>query len=277
MKKFNYTYQITELSSGMKYIGVRTSKIEPSLDLGVYYFSSSSNKKFISDQKENVENYKYEILAVFDNRVDAANHEIELHEQYNVCRSKEFYNRASAGSSLFDMTGKIVVRLEDGKTTTIDTDDIRYLSGELTHHSKGHVDREQLSEMTRKRWEDDYEGMKEKIHNSKSNSLRGKAQSVWISDNPEKHRERMSKINKNPEKIRKAAEAHTGMKRSDENKENMSAARIKVLENSSEKDRAKMTGKGMRYITNVKTWKRFRVDPNYILKENEQWGMKRRS
>lgn len=38
----------------------------------------------------------------------------------------------------------------------------------------------------------------------------------WIKENPEKHTERMLKINKNPDKIRKTAETHRGMKRSEE-------------------------------------------------------------
>ena len=44
----------------------------------------------------------------------------------------------------------------------------------------------------------------------------------WIEDNPEKHKEKMDKINKNPEKIRKMAEKHRGMKRSDETRKNIS-------------------------------------------------------
>ena len=40
----------------------------------------------------------------------------------------------------------------------------------------------------------------------------------------------MEKINKNPEKIRKTALAHTGMKRTDDAKHNMSIARTQFLE-----------------------------------------------
>lgn len=48
----------------------------------------------------------------------------------------------------------------------------------------------------------------------------------WISENPEAHMERMLKINKNPEKIRKMAEKHRGMKRTDDAKKNISSARF---------------------------------------------------
>lgn len=50
----------------------------------------------------------------------------------------------------------------------------------------------------------------------------GKSQSKWIKDNPEKHAARMEKINKNPEKIRKMAEKHRGMKRSKDTCKNIS-------------------------------------------------------
>ena len=46
-KKYQYVYMITELSTNMKYIGVRGSNFLPEQDLGVNYFSSSSNKEFI--------------------------------------------------------------------------------------------------------------------------------------------------------------------------------------------------------------------------------------
>ena len=46
----------------------------------------------------------------------------------------------------------------------------------------------------------------------------------WIEENPELHIARMLQINKNPEKIRKTAEKHRGMKRSDETRQNISNA-----------------------------------------------------
>jgi len=44
----------------------------------------------------------------------------------------------------------------------------------------------------------------------------------WIRNNPEKHKERMDKINKNPDKIAKTAAKHSGMKRSPETIKNIS-------------------------------------------------------
>lgn len=50
----------------------------------------------------------------------------------------------------------------------------------------------------------------------------GLGQIEWIKNNPEDHKIRMEKINKNPEKIRKTAEKHTGMKRTAETCKNIS-------------------------------------------------------
>lgn len=55
-----------------------------------------------------------------------------------------------------------------------------------------------------------------------SNIKRGYSIKTWIDSNPEKHTERMNKINKNPDKISKTAEKHRGMKRSVETCKNIS-------------------------------------------------------
>jgi hypothetical protein len=47
---------------------------------------------------------------------------------------------------------------------------------------------------------------------------------TWCEENAEKVKERNNKTNKDPEKIRKMAEKHIGMKRSEESKEKMSAS-----------------------------------------------------
>jgi len=59
-----------------------------------------------------------------------------------------------------------------------------------------------------------------------SNRKRSVSVKAWIDENPEKHKERMQKINQNPEKIKKTAEKHKGMKRSDETKKNISKSLI---------------------------------------------------
>ena len=60
-----YTYRITNIIEGKHYYGVRSTNTIPKDDLGIKYFSSSTNKEFIKDQKTNPQNYKYKIILIF--------------------------------------------------------------------------------------------------------------------------------------------------------------------------------------------------------------------
>ena len=57
--KFHYVYRITNVEKNKYYYGSRSSNILPSEDIGIKYFSSSSDKIFVQDQKENPQNYMY--------------------------------------------------------------------------------------------------------------------------------------------------------------------------------------------------------------------------
>ena len=104
-KKFHYIYIITEISTNMKYIGARSTKLEPIKDLGIKYFSSSTNKEFIKNQKINSSNYKYEVLSIHNTREEAIELEIKLHNKFNVGINESFYNRAKQSSLGFDTSG----------------------------------------------------------------------------------------------------------------------------------------------------------------------------
>ena len=131
--KLSYTYMITELSSNMKYIGVRSSN-EPLKDIGIKYFSSSSDKSFIINQIKDKNNYSYKILEIFDDRNKANTHEIELHKKYNVAINPEFYNKANAISAGFDTSNRVTVIDIDGKYISISKDDPRWTNKELKSH-----------------------------------------------------------------------------------------------------------------------------------------------
>jgi hypothetical protein len=103
---FHYTYQITNLKIGKKYIGVRSSNIEPILDIGISYFSSSSDKIFKEDQRLNPQDYMYEVLSTHLTRVEALKEEIRLHELYDVCANENFYNQAKQTGYGIDFTGR---------------------------------------------------------------------------------------------------------------------------------------------------------------------------
>lgn len=60
---------------------------------------------------------------------------------------------------------------------------------------------------------------------SESNEKRSVSIKAWIDANPEQHQQRMLQINKNLEKIKKTAAAHTGMRRSEKTKHKISQSK----------------------------------------------------
>lgn len=105
MLKYHYTYQITNTKLYKLYIGVRSSNIHPTKDIGIEYFSSSTDKAFIEDQKQNPQYYEYRVLGIFASRKLAVLNEIELHEIYDVGRNIKFYNKAKQKGIGFDAAG----------------------------------------------------------------------------------------------------------------------------------------------------------------------------
>lgn len=101
----HYTYKITNVKTNKSYIGVRTSKELPFEDIGIKYFSSSTDKDFISEQKNYPENFIYEVINTFDNRTDALTDEVRLHDIYDVCKNPQFYNLSKQTSNGMDFTG----------------------------------------------------------------------------------------------------------------------------------------------------------------------------
>ena len=104
MKK-HYVYRITNILLKLYYYGTRSTNLNPKDDLGTKYFSSSSNKEFIKDQKENPQNYKYKVIKMFDTRKEAMDLEIKLHDKFNVGINEKFYNRSKQTSTKFDTSG----------------------------------------------------------------------------------------------------------------------------------------------------------------------------
>lgn len=121
MSKFHYVYRITNTIENKHYYGVRTSKVEPKLDLGFKYFSSSTDKEFIQEQKENKFIFKYKIIKQFDSREDANMYEHNLHEKFQVHTNTNFYNLAiSRGCEKFAMPGTVYAKdLKTGKYSRV--------------------------------------------------------------------------------------------------------------------------------------------------------------
>jgi hypothetical protein len=109
-KSYHSTYWITNTKLHKHYIGVHTSKLPPIHDLGIKYFSSSLDKEFKKDQKDNPQDYEYKIIGLFPTREEASLNEIELHETYGVGKNTRFYNRCKSTTTGFNRSGVEVAK-----------------------------------------------------------------------------------------------------------------------------------------------------------------------
>ena len=105
--QYNYVYRITNKENNKHYYGVRSSKIEPKLDLGIKYFSSSRDKEFMNEQKINKDKFKYKVIKMFETREEAINLEIKLHNKFDVSKNSNFYNKSKQLISSFDTSGVV--------------------------------------------------------------------------------------------------------------------------------------------------------------------------
>lgn len=270
--KHHYVYLITEIDTNRKYIGLRSCECLPIYDLGIDYFSSSRDLEFRKNQIKNPDNYKYEILKEFNNRLDAANYEIELHEELDVSLSDEYINLSKSVSTSFDVSGRVVVKDKDGNTYQVLVTDPRYISGELVHHSKG-VTIQAVKDYQKKSWKENYDKRMADCQNPEACAKRSISVKQFYIDNPGAAAKRNAIVNRDPEKIRKTAEKHRGMKRTDSTKENISDAAIKRYANASKEDYNNGCGKGMKYVTNLLDYTYKRLYLPYELLENEVFGM----
>lgn len=109
MTKYHYTYRITNMVDHKHYYGARSSEVHPTQDLGIKYFSNSSDKEFMAEQKLNPDNFKYKIIKIFETREEAIALEIKLHAKFNVGVNESFYNKAKQTSIGFDTTGTQII------------------------------------------------------------------------------------------------------------------------------------------------------------------------
>lgn len=140
-----------------------------------------------------------------------------------------------------------------------------------------------LSDAAKKRWKNpEYVKMMENncFNNDERNNKISKKVKKWIKENPELHRIRMLKINKNPDKIRKMAEKHKGMKRSEKAKQNISNAVNLFYKNNPDKAKI-ISGKDLIYIYNkelnvVKRHKKDEIIPTGWFRGQRPWSMTKR-
>ena len=111
--KYFYVYKITNLSNNKKYIGWRTSNKPPIKDLGIYYFSTSSDEDFIYEQLSNAKNFRYEIIKECTTAKEAVYLEDKLLNEVNAKDNFEYYNKSNGCRWFYDTTGSIWIT--DGK------------------------------------------------------------------------------------------------------------------------------------------------------------------
>lgn len=249
----------------MIYVGYHsTNKIEDG-----YFGSGKIIKRAIA--KNGIENFKKEIIHIFDNKEEAEAKEAEIVNK-DFCERTDTYNIA-LGGNVRSYPGKnnpmyglrhseeLLEQISESRKKTIDTrgygrktkyeciiNGITYYSSYQAKKDVGisrdslliifcgnpeneayFVDNEFQKEAEQKFLED----IEHKKLMSKENSDRAKARFSGVCKS-EEHKEKIGaghrgsikpwvseKINKNPEKIRKMAESHTGMKRSPEARENI--------------------------------------------------------
>jgi uncharacterized cupin superfamily protein len=140
MSSYHYLYRITNIIENRHYYGSRTChKITPQEDLGIRYFSSSTDKDFIRDQKQNPQNYRYKVIIITKTRKKATALEQKIQQYFDVGKNITFYNKAIQTSKNYCTAGRVTAKNMLGNIMSISKDDPRYLSGELFSIMKGIV------------------------------------------------------------------------------------------------------------------------------------------
>jgi len=150
IKRYHYVYRITNVITKMYYYGTRsTSKLKetkPKEDIGIKYFSTSLDKEFIKNQKENPQNYKYKVVKTFNTRKEALELEIYLHKKFDVGVNKNFYNKSKQTATGFDNSGLDFMsiakqQVENGSYK------LRGQKSSITHSNKSKLEKETASKM----------------------------------------------------------------------------------------------------------------------------------
>lgn len=117
LNMYHYTYMITvnnPTDVRKLYLGVRSCKVIPEQDL---YFGSC--RPFKAWQKQyGTDGLKKQILALWPTRKEALNHEILLHDCFDVAVNPEFWNQAKQIADGFDTTGTTHIAYNKGMKWT---------------------------------------------------------------------------------------------------------------------------------------------------------------
>jgi len=251
-KKFNqvkpYTYWIQNLSTGIKYVGLRYRNIKfnrtPLEDFGIHYYTSGKLKK---EYKENPTNFKTRLLFTYDSIEEAISSELKLTKK--VIKNNRYANIASYPHIIH--TGETKRKMSDAsKGRTFSEETRRKLS--IAHKSnwiagknlgrKGQKHSEEskrrmsvaqkgriFSEETKRKMSDARQNISEETR---------KKMSIAAQNMSEERRKKISEDKKGndnrkgilhtEESKRKMSVARVGKKLSEETKRKMSVARLGI-------------------------------------------------
>lgn len=210
-QKYHYVYRITNIIEKKYYYGCRSSKVEPKFDLGFKYFSSSTNKEFIKEQKENRSIFKYKIVKIFETRKEAEIFETYLHEKFQVQIHDSFYNKAKNTLMGFSVEGR--KQTEEHKINNK-----KHIKGKTYEERYGEERAKELKEKLKEAKKNISEDTKMKISISKTGVPLSDSHKESISkgnyirwgsmsnEDREEFREKMTKINQCEEKRKDASE-----------------------------------------------------------------------
>ncbi len=214
----HYVYRITNIADNKHYYGTRTTNVKPIEDIGIQYFSSSFDKKFIQDQKNNPLNYKYKVVRIFNSRKKALELEIKLHQKFEVSINESFYNRSKQTSTGFDTTGTTRIFTQEHKDNMSKAG-----KGRITSD----ITKEKISKSRIGKYKGDENPFYGKTHSDISKKIQGEKTKIWLADN--EHPKGMLNKSHSDETKEKQRTANLGLKRTDEQKKNYSdAAKLRV-------------------------------------------------
>lgn len=210
--KIYYVYRITNISENKHYYGQRCQKITPENDLGVLYYSSSKDKTFIEDQKQNPDDYKYKIIRKFTDKEQALKLEIKLHNKFGVHLNPNFYNRAKQTSTKFSYDSS------ENRHTSETRIKIGLKTRERSSYIRSEENNFRNSISVKRQWLGD-EARKE--------AARKRMKEYWTDENKEILSKRIKENppTRNPIQAAKQSASLTGFKHSDEARKNMSRSR----------------------------------------------------
>lgn len=99
-----FAYVITQISTGIRYYGIKFAQGCQPKDLGITYFSSSRIVQTLI-KEEGLENFKFDVRKVFENREQAIAWETKFLTKINAAKSTMWFNRHNGTLTFYRSLG----------------------------------------------------------------------------------------------------------------------------------------------------------------------------